>query len=94
VKVTYSRRALGDIDAIGEFLNTKNPAAATKVVVSIRSAIRMISQQPFAGRLQDTGARRFVAMPYGYLIYYGVDTRGIEIITVQHPARDRVFIDA
>jgi len=51
VKVTYSRRALGDIDAIGEFLNTKNPAAATKVGVSIRSAIRMISQQPFAGRL-------------------------------------------
>ncbi len=33
-------------------------------------------------------------MPYGHLIYYGVNTRGIEIITVQHHAGDRAFIDA
>jgi len=33
-------------------------------------------------------------VPYGYLIYYGVDTRGIEIITVRHSTRDRAFIDA
>lgn len=92
MKVLFTRRAEADLDAIAEYLGSRNPAAARRVRESILSAVRNLAAFPRAGRAQSTpGLRKHVTRRYAYLIYYVVDDNADEvlIVTIQHPARKR-----
>jgi hypothetical protein len=45
--------------------------------------------------MQDEGVRKVVEPKFGYLIYYDIDTATnvINVVTIQHPKRDRPYAD-
>jgi len=45
--------------------------------------------------MQDEGVRKIVEPRFGYLIYYEIEkaTNVINIVTIQHPKRDRSYTD-
>jgi toxin ParE1/3/4 len=92
MKVRYRRRAQLDIDNIYEYIEKRNPRAATEVVARIRYAADRLGMWPYmghAGRARGTDEWVVVGLPY--IIVYEVDEAADEvaIIAVFHGAQDR-----
>ena len=74
-----------DLDRLEGFLQPRNPQASRKAVRAIISAIDLLSNQPYLGRVldeHDEDFREWYA-PFGsssYVIRYKVDTNNSEII--------------
>ncbi|MBX9843565.1 MAG: type II toxin-antitoxin system RelE/ParE family toxin [Xanthobacteraceae bacterium] len=51
MRVRYRRRALADIDRIHEYIEGRNPRAATEVVARIRAAAERLSSWPHIGHV-------------------------------------------
>jgi toxin ParE1/3/4 len=93
MKLRFVRRAAKDLSAISAYLRRRNPAGAKRVRADILESVQTLVLFPGIGREQKLhGIRRLVTRKYGYLVYYIVDEMAEEIIvlTVQHPARERV----
>jgi hypothetical protein len=45
--------------------------------------------------MQDEGVRKIVEPEFGYLIYYDIDqaAKVVDVVTIQHPKRDRPYTD-
>jgi hypothetical protein len=45
--------------------------------------------------MQDEGVRKIVEPRFGYLVYYDIDKAAdvINVVTIQHPERDRPYTD-
>jgi plasmid stabilization system protein ParE len=96
MKLRFAPRAVRDLEAIGDYIRSKNPVAAVKVRAAILATLQMLVQFPHAGRAQSTeGVRKIVARRYPYIVYYSVDAAAQEIvvIAINHPAREREFSD-
>jgi plasmid stabilization system protein ParE len=88
IKLTWSPRARGDIDAIHEWVARQNKKAATRVVAEIRKTATLIGQYPGIGR--PTNRPRLRALPvvrFPYLVYFTLADREVVILHVRHAAR-------
>jgi toxin ParE1/3/4 len=97
MRITFTPRALADLDEIASYLNARNPQGAVRVRTAILDTFQKLAQFPRIGRLQTVETVRKIGVRnYPYLIYYSVDATAAEIIvlTVQHSARQRQFSDA
>jgi len=78
--------------AIQEYLEQRNPAAASRVGASIRQAVEVLRYFPYAGRPgRLSGTREWVVRHYPYIVVYEIDAAedGITILGIFHSAQRR-----
>lgn len=86
--VTYSARALADLDRLFDFLAADNPNAAVAAATVIVDAVAVLERHPHIGR-PVRGRLRELVISYGrtgYVALYRVATREarVEILAVRH----------
>ena len=86
MKVVFSTRARTDLRSIDAAVSDDNPAAAERLMSTLRSDCLGLAEMPNRFRqVSGTGLRR---RPSGnYLIFYSVSDR-VEIVRILHGARD------
>jgi toxin ParE1/3/4 len=74
MKVRYTPRARGDMDAILSYIDQRNPQGARNVARTMHKTVELIEQFPQAGRLAgEQGTRVLPIGRYPYLIYWSVE---------------------
>src|ERR1044071_317470 len=82
-------QALVDIDAIYDYIADNSPEAADRVVRRLRDVMRMLGDNPLAGRSRPEFGSGVRSFPSGnYLIFYRSAANGVDIIRVLHGARE------
>jgi len=86
--VTYSARALADLDRLFDFLAAENPTAAVAAAAVIVDAVTILERHPYIGR-PVRGRLRELVVSYGrtgYVALYRVAARGdrVEILALRH----------
>jgi plasmid stabilization system protein ParE len=86
--VTYSGRALADLDRLFDFLAAESPNAAVAAAAVIVDAIVILERHPYIGR-PVKGRLRELVISYGrtgYVALYRVAARGdrVEILAIRH----------
>ncbi len=82
--------AEADLGEIFEYIRSDSPAAALRVLVRIREAMRRLAEYPRIGHVREDladSSLRFWPV-YSYLIVYRPESRPLQIIRVPHGARD------
>ncbi|MNL26036.1 Toxin RelE2 [compost metagenome] len=81
MRLVWTPRYLKELGGIGDYIAGRNPRAATKVVRVIhQTTARLLSANPYLGQLVISG------LPY--IVAYRVTDRQIEVLFVQHAARE------
>ncbi|EBU7498284.1 type II toxin-antitoxin system RelE/ParE family toxin [Salmonella enterica subsp. enterica serovar Virchow] len=90
MRLVWTRRYLRELESIGAYINQHNPRAAARVVSDIHSkTARLLSANPFIGRPGEIrGTRELVISGTPYVVAYRVKDTQIEILFVQHGARE------
>lgn len=88
-RVTWSGRALADLEAIAEFIAQDSPSYAKTVVGKVVAQTRNLSAFPRSGRIVpefgDEHIREVFA--YSYRIIYRLEDPEIIVVTVLHGKR-------
>jgi toxin ParE1/3/4 len=90
MKVSYSRRALTQLDEIFSYIARNNPAAAAVVVDRIEALIALLGRYPTMGRSTDKeGVRVMGVRRYPYIVFYRIreDRDEVRILRVRHTSR-------
>ncbi|MDO9222264.1 MAG: type II toxin-antitoxin system RelE/ParE family toxin [Caulobacter sp.] len=85
-RITWSRRALANLNAIFVYLYDANPDAAAAVFLNVRDAAASLDLMPDRGRPVG-GDRRELTHVRPYVIRYRVKGNRVEILEVRHGAR-------
>ena len=85
-RVTWSRRALANLNAIFVYLYNANPDAAAAVFLNLRDAAASLDLMPDRGRPVG-GHRRELTHVRPYVIRYRVKEGRVEILEIRHRAR-------
>lgn len=90
MRVVLTAEALGDLEAIGDYIARDNPARARSFVGELLGKARAIADLPkgfpLVPRYADLGIRRRI---YGhYMIFYRVEAARIVILHILHGAQD------
>jgi plasmid stabilization system protein ParE len=96
MRIRYSPQAKSDLADIAAYLRPRNRAAAKRRVrESSQRSLRHLTAFAELGRVQDEGVRKIVEPGFGYLIYYHIDkvSNVVNVVTIQHPKRDRPYTD-
>jgi toxin ParE1/3/4 len=88
VIVTYTPRALRDLQAIADYLVERSPNGARRVLGAVKSSIETLGEFPGIGRLVDNaGHRRIVVVRYPYVVFYRTAGDEVLILHVRHTSR-------
>jgi len=88
LKVRWTRLALADLEAIGDFVARDSPAAAHRVIARIVAAVETLSDHPHLGRPgRVAGTREFVVPDTPYVAPYRVRGDEVEVLAVFHGAQ-------
>jgi len=89
-QVVWTRRYLRELEAIGDYIAERNPAAAANVMAAIHTRTeRLLSANPFIGRIGEIeGTRELVVPRTPYIVAYRVLEMRVEVLFVQHGARE------
>jgi toxin ParE1/3/4 len=88
-QVLRTTQAHLDLVEIAVYLYQHNPSAADRILHSIESKCRQLSDFPEIGRKREELASGLRSFPAGnYIIFYRPRPNGIEVIRVLHGARD------
>jgi plasmid stabilization system protein ParE len=95
MRIRYSPQAKQDLADIIAYLKPRNRAAAKRVRESLQRCLGHLTTFSDLGRMQDEGVRKIVESRFGYLVYYEIDqvAKVINVVTIQHPKRDRPYTD-
>jgi len=91
VKVRYRPTALAQIDAIFNYIASHSPAAADKVVRTIKKSIERLADFPYSARPSKVpGIRELPIVRYPYIVFYAVDEHAqeVHILRVRHTSQD------
>ena len=83
--MVWTSRAIRELEAIGEYIDTFNPPAAQRLALRLREAAE--SLESFPGRFRTVGRDREMVAARPYLIRYRVETGRVLILRVRHGAR-------
>ena len=87
--VTWSPRALRDLERFREFLEPKSEQAAQRAALLIRDAVRHLANTPQMGRLTEgllPGFRELI-IQFGrgaYIVRYHFDGKRLLILSLRH----------
>lgn len=90
MRIVFTRRYLVELAGIGDYIGERNPRAAARIVNDIHSKTkRLLSSNPFIGRIGEIdGTRELVITGTPYVVAYRVTETQIEVLFVQHGARE------
>ncbi len=90
MKVTYSRRALRQLEEIHSYIEERNPRAAREVIVRIRDLCEQLGEFPGIGTQTDqAGVHILPVVRYPYNIFYMImsEQDEVRILRIRHSAR-------
>ena len=88
MRIRWTRPALADLEAIGDFIARDNPAAAQRIVTSIVASVDTLRDHPNLGRPgRLTGTRELVVPGTPYIAPHRVRGDDVEVLAVFHGAR-------
>jgi addiction module RelE/StbE family toxin len=80
VRLRYTSTAHTHLSRIHDYINERNPAAATRVVARIRTAAERLLEQPGMGRTGAiSGTREWVVRGLPYIIVYQLASMKVKI---------------
>jgi addiction module RelE/StbE family toxin len=81
---------LAELETIGDYIARDNPRAAARVINAIHGKTeQLLSANPFIGRPGEiAGTRELVIPGLPYIVAYRVMDDRIEVLFVQHGARE------
>lgn len=90
MRIVWTRRYLRELASIGDYIGQRSPRAAVRIANEIHSiTARLLSANPFIGRRGEIkGTRELVISDTPYIVAYRVTDTQIEILFVQHGARE------
>ncbi|NTF32968.1 type II toxin-antitoxin system mRNA interferase toxin, RelE/StbE family [Rhizobium skierniewicense] len=90
MRIVWTRRYLRELATIGDYIAEQNPRAAARIVRLIHKTTRdLLSSNPFIGRQGDIdGTRELVISGTPYIVAYVVSSDEIQVLFVQHGARE------
>ncbi len=90
MRVVWTRRYLKELAVIGDYIAEHNPRAASRIVRIIHTKTEeLLSANPFIGRTGDIeGTRELVIPSMPYIVAYRVRADDVEVLFVQHGARE------
>lgn len=87
--IIRSSQSEQDVYEIAVFIARDNPDAAIRLVDRFDETLKMLAENPMAGRAREELAPDVRSFPVGnYLLFYRPKQNGIELIRVLHGARD------
>ena len=89
-QITWSRRALDDLQSVFEFVSKDSDRYAERLVDALVERTEILTQQPYVGRMvpewEDEAIRELIEG--NYRIFYNVtETKDIFILRVHHSAQ-------
>jgi toxin ParE1/3/4 len=88
MEIIWRRVALRDLASIYDYIAQDNPAAATRVRATIRSAVASLSEYPHLGRAgRVDGTRELIIGSFPYIVAYRVVGETVRILAVIHTSR-------
>jgi toxin ParE1/3/4 len=87
-RVRWTRTALADLAAIGQYIELDNPISARSVVSRIELAGNRLAEFPERGRRgRVEGTRELVIHNLPFIIVYRLTPDSIDLLTVLHGAQ-------
>lgn len=87
-RVAWLQAALNDLRDIHDYIARDNPAAARRVLKSIRDSIRLLHDHSAIGRPgRIEGTRELIVVRYPYIVAYRESSATVEILAVVHTSR-------
>ena len=88
-RLTWSIKALADIERLDAFLRAKNPGSATRAIAAILDSVEALQTFPATGRPVEGMDQEYRELPVafgsgGYLIFYRENDSGIHVPAVRH----------
>lgn len=87
-KLSYSRRALADLERLTDFLAEIDPLAASDAVDLIGEAVSLLARHPLIGRSVEGGLRELVISRgrTGYVALYSVEDNqdAVLVLAIRH----------
>ena len=88
MRIIWQDEAERDLDRIAEYIMEDDPAAALRVVSTIREAARFLTEHPNIGRAgRVEGTRELVIAGLPYILPYQIAGQEIRILAVMHTSR-------
>ena len=85
----WTRTALRSLDEIAEYIHQENPNRATSFVVELRQSTARLTAFPGMGKAGRVPGTRELVVHKNYLVIYRVREDAVEILRLQHVARQR-----
>jgi toxin ParE1/3/4 len=90
VRFKWLRRSLNDLNAIHDYIWSRNPLAADQVAQRIQDAALNLKQFPLLGRPSHNSNVRLLQVPgLPYLLPYQVGSDAVEILAVFDERQER-----
>lgn len=87
-EVVWLDEALEDLKSIGNYIAQDNPQAAYEVLLTIKSTVDALAEQPLIGRKGRVNhTRELVISDLPYIVPYTITNENIQILAVMHTAR-------
>lgn len=87
MRIVWSPQALGDRDAIWEYIASDNPAAAMRVDTDFEEAVDGLADHPELGRPGLIPGTRELFPIHHYRIIYEISGREVWVLTIVHTSR-------
>ena len=88
MRTRWTRPALADLEAIGDFVARDNRGAADRIVMRIVEAVDKLNDHPHLGRPgRIAGIRELVIAETPYIAPYRIVDDDVQILAVIHGAR-------
>ena len=91
IRVTFTNRAIDDLDAINEYRSTYSPAYADHLIDTLIAKVERLKTFPEMGRKVpefDLPYLRELIYDEYRIVYKTVSDNQIDVITIQHTSRD------
>lgn len=87
-RIAWLQAALDDLRDIHDYIARDNPAAARRVIATVRDEVKLLQQHPAVGRPgRIEGTRELVISRYPYIVAYRQTPTAVEILAVVHSSR-------
>lgn len=88
MRIIWQDEAARDLDRIAEYIMEDDPAAALRVVSTIRESAPVLTEHPNIGRAgRVEGTRELVIAGLPYILPYQIAGQEIRILAVMHTSR-------
>jgi len=89
MRIFWSRRAIGHLTALRDYIAEDSPASAAAVARRILEAVELLAAQPHLGRPgRIAGTRELVVPDTPYIIPYRIRGDRLDLIAVFHGRRN------